>query len=197
MQAIWVFLCKFNYRVKTSLILLSELSYFMRNKWHVWSLSLCERFINFICWHWCHASVIGFITQMADQSQTSTALSVYIMYNIHNGGLHKVLTLQASGPNVMALLTVSTESALTEAGNSVLTASLFHGLAANFGVCFQTSSWKSFIIVVRNYFFPKSMLLQRGRFSVFYTISSSPMLVTKSDFKLILFWVITKRVPSL
>ena len=36
-------------------------------------------------------------------------------------------------PNLMALLTVSTESALTEAGNSVLTASVFHGLVANFG----------------------------------------------------------------
>ena len=40
----------------------------------------------------------------------------------------------------MALLTVSTftvntESALTEAGNSVLTASVFHGLAENFGFC--------------------------------------------------------------
>ena len=31
----------------------------------------------------------------------------------------------------MALLTVSMESALTEAGISVLTASVFHGLAAN------------------------------------------------------------------
>ena len=35
----------------------------------------------------------------------------------------------------MALLTVSTESALMEAGSSVLTASVFHGLAANFGFC--------------------------------------------------------------
>ena len=35
----------------------------------------------------------------------------------------------------MALLTVSTESALTEAGNSVLTASVFHGLGAKFGFC--------------------------------------------------------------
>ena len=35
----------------------------------------------------------------------------------------------------MALLTVSTESALTEAANSMLTASVFHGLAANFGLC--------------------------------------------------------------
>ena len=35
----------------------------------------------------------------------------------------------------MALLTVSTESVLTEAGNYVLTASAFHGLAANFGFC--------------------------------------------------------------
>ena len=39
------------------------------------------------------------------------------------------------GPNFMALLTISTESALTEAGNSVLTASLFHRLAVNFGLC--------------------------------------------------------------
>ena len=35
----------------------------------------------------------------------------------------------------MALLTVSKESALAEAGNSVYTASVFHGLAANFGFC--------------------------------------------------------------
>ena len=35
----------------------------------------------------------------------------------------------------MALLIVSTESALTEAGNSVLTASVFYGLAANVGFC--------------------------------------------------------------
>ena len=35
---------------------------------------------------------------------------------------------QEPGPNFMALLTVGTESALTEAVNSVLTASPFHGL---------------------------------------------------------------------
>ena len=35
----------------------------------------------------------------------------------------------------MALLTVSIELALTEAGNFVLTASVFHGLAANFVFC--------------------------------------------------------------
>ena len=39
------------------------------------------------------------------------------------------------GLNYMALLTVSTESALMEAGNSVLTASVFHRYAANFGFC--------------------------------------------------------------
>ena len=33
----------------------------------------------------------------------------------------------------MALLTVSTELALTEAGNSVLTAGIFHGFVENFG----------------------------------------------------------------
>ncbi len=32
------------------------------------------------------------------------------------------------GPNFMALLTVSKESALTEAGNSLLTSSLFNGI---------------------------------------------------------------------
>ena len=42
---------------------------------------------------------------------------------------------EASGPNFKALLTKSTESALMEAGNSVITASVFHGLAANFGFC--------------------------------------------------------------
>ena len=36
------------------------------------------------------------------------------------------------GPNVMALLTVSTESALMEAGNSLLTASVFRGLVGKF-----------------------------------------------------------------
>ena len=35
----------------------------------------------------------------------------------------------------MALLTVSAESAFTEAGISVLKASVFYGLAANFGSC--------------------------------------------------------------
>ena len=38
-----------------------------------------------------------------------------------------------SGPNFMALLTVSTELALTEAGNSMLTSSVFHSLTGNFG----------------------------------------------------------------
>ena len=42
---------------------------------------------------------------------------------------------QRTGPKFMALLTVSKESALTEAGNSVLMASVFHRLAANFGFC--------------------------------------------------------------
>ena len=41
--------------------------------------------------------------------------------------------LGQSRPNFMALLTVSTESALTEAGNSVLTASVFHRYATHFG----------------------------------------------------------------
>ena len=44
-------------------------------------------------------------------------------------------SLTSPGPNFMALLTVSTASALREAGNSVLTASVFHGLAANLGFC--------------------------------------------------------------
>ena len=39
------------------------------------------------------------------------------------------------GPDCLALLTVSTESSLMEAGNYVLTASILHGLAANFGSC--------------------------------------------------------------
>ena len=38
-------------------------------------------------------------------------------------------------PNFMALLTVSTESALTKAGSSVPTARVFHRLAANFCFC--------------------------------------------------------------
>ena len=42
---------------------------------------------------------------------------------------------QRPGPNFMALLTISTESALTEAENSMLTASIFQGLAANLGFC--------------------------------------------------------------
>ena len=37
--------------------------------------------------------------------------------------------LEHTGPNFTALLTVSRASALMEAGNSVLTASIFHGLA--------------------------------------------------------------------
>ena len=35
----------------------------------------------------------------------------------------------------MAQLTISRESALTEAGNSVLTSSVFYGLAAHVGLC--------------------------------------------------------------
>ena len=40
-----------------------------------------------------------------------------------------------AGSNFMALLTVSRESALTEAGITLLTASVFHGLAVNLGFC--------------------------------------------------------------
>ena len=43
------------------------------------------------------------------------------------------MILKRTGPNFMALLTSSTESALMEAGNSVLTASVFLGLVANLG----------------------------------------------------------------
>ena len=39
------------------------------------------------------------------------------------------------GPNFMDLLTVKKESTLAEAGNSVLTSSVFHRLPANFGFC--------------------------------------------------------------
>ena len=45
------------------------------------------------------------------------------------------LHVHVAGPNFMALLTVSTESALTEAGYFVLTGSVFHRLVANFGFC--------------------------------------------------------------
>ena len=49
-----------------------------------------------------------------------------------NGGvcIEQVRGSVGTVPNFMALLTVSTESALTEAGNSLLTSSLFHGLVA-------------------------------------------------------------------
>ena len=53
----------------------------------------------------------------------------------NNGNTNYRLRGHTAGPNFMALLTVSTESALTDAGNSVLTASVFHGLAANLGFC--------------------------------------------------------------
>ena len=46
-----------------------------------------------------------------------------------------LLAVTPSGSNFMALLTVSTASALMEAGNLVLTASVFHGLVENFGFC--------------------------------------------------------------
>ena len=46
-----------------------------------------------------------------------------------------VASTLCAGSNFMALLTVSTELALAEAGNSVLMASIFHGLATNFGFC--------------------------------------------------------------
>ncbi len=46
--------------------------------------------------------------------------------------LHGLLIDKRPGPNFMALLTVSKESALTETGKSALTSSIFHGLAENF-----------------------------------------------------------------
>ena len=49
--------------------------------------------------------------------------------------LPTITKAKESGPNFMALLTLSTESALTEAGNSVLTANVFLGLAVNFCFC--------------------------------------------------------------
>ena len=57
--------------------------------------------------------------------------------------IHVVHAENAIRPNIcvpywadfMALLTVRTKSALTEAGNYLLTASVFHGLAADFGFC--------------------------------------------------------------
>ena len=56
--------------------------------------------------------------------------------NAKKMGLHvSDRTRMWPGANFMDLLTVSTESALTEAGNYVLTASVFHGLAADFGFC--------------------------------------------------------------
>ena len=65
------------------------------NKVSLWSVSLYERFIK-IKLNRCHGkSVIGFqyslVTQMADRSQTSTGVSLYVY-----GELHKVLTLPAT-----------------------------------------------------------------------------------------------------
>ena len=48
----------------------------------------------------------------------------------------------------MALLTASTESALTEVGNSVLTASVFHGLAVNFGAA-STRAYSTLLGILR------------------------------------------------
>ena len=42
-----------------------------------------------------------------------------------------MLVLKRTKPNVMALLTVSKESALAEAGNSMLASNVFHRLAEN------------------------------------------------------------------
>ena len=51
----------------------------------------------------------------------------------------------------------------------------------------KTSSYNSFIILVRNYLFFKNYVTSDGLVStMFYTINSSPMLVTKSVFKIIL-----------
>ena len=46
-----------------------------------------------------------------------------------------LISFAKHGPNFMALFTVSTESARTEAGNYVLTASVIHGLVTNLGFC--------------------------------------------------------------
>ena len=62
----------------------------------------------------------------------SVMVPIYFPQKIKVTG-HNIGNCQRPGSNFMALLTVSTESALTEAGNSVLTASVFHELAANFG----------------------------------------------------------------
>ena len=65
------------------------------------------------------------------------------LFNVYcfNHGYNIVVILQfihcvfETKVHFMALPTVSTESARTEAGNSVLTASIFHELAANLGFC--------------------------------------------------------------
>ena len=62
----------------------------------VWSLSLSERFIH-VCFgieamqHLLSFFHYSLVTQMADRSQTSTGLSVYVY-----GGLHEVLTLPST-----------------------------------------------------------------------------------------------------
>ena len=79
------------------------------------------------------------------QKQSGGTLATISNYGEQGGLWRKQLSLHqrhipevagsSAGPNSMALLTVSTESALAEVGNSVLTASIFHGLAENFGFC--------------------------------------------------------------
>ena len=65
-----------------------------------------------------------------DQFSSNFQRFIIFKFNAYYVEIHQGRQL---GPIFMALLIVSTESALTEAGNSVLTASVFHGLVANFG----------------------------------------------------------------
>ena len=66
---------------------------------------------------------------------TWTFLSVCYKWNTNWSSGFKLRGEYKTGPNFMALLTVSSESALTATGNYLLTARVFHGLAANFGFC--------------------------------------------------------------
>ena len=72
--------------------------------------------------HWCLLSTIYAVLPRVLWQKKTTGTSLGL------GGIRTHnLCIARAGPNFMALLTVST-SALTEAGNSVLTVSVFHGL---------------------------------------------------------------------
>ncbi len=72
-----------------------------------------------------------FLSHLKSMSTRGQLRGGQALFTLLKGHKH----LKQLEPNFMALLTVSKESALTEAGNSTLLSSVFHRLAGNFCLC--------------------------------------------------------------